>query len=811
MGSLLQELRLSLRSLSRSPGFVVSAVLVLALAIGANTAVFSLIESTLLRPYPYPHSEQLLFIRESTKRFGDMSVSYPNYLDWRAQSSDLFRGMAVFRRDSFNLSGIGDPERLAGRMVGSDFFSILGVQPVIGRTFTEQDDRPGAARTVVISHSLWRRSFNSDPRVIGSTITLTSEPYTVIGVLPPGFRFLVASDVFVPVALWADKYKERDDHPGMSVLARLKPGVSISQALAGLNAVAARLEQEHPRTNAGARVIMKDMQTDQTEDFRAALLVLWGAVGLVLLIACANVANLMLARAAARAPELAIRSALGASRWRLARALLTESVLLALLGGIAGVLLATWGVEALLPLMPEILRRNAEIQVSGWSLAFTLALSVATGLAFGALPGLRASRPDLEAFLRDARSGDSIPRRRLRGALVVAEVSLSLMLLIGAGLLLRSYARLLHNDPGFEPRGMLAMQLSLPASRYRDGDSLVRFEQELRRRVWALPGVRSVALTRSAPFLDDNSMGGFWIEGRERPPPGEGIGAFNYDATPGFLQTMGGRLLRGRDLTEQDDIRNPVVLIDDVFASKVFPNEDPIGHRLAFPPELQKELKGPQIVGVYRHFTNGGLDDPGPVRFGMILPYKLLAQFVPQWGTDVFVLVRAEGDPQALAAAVRREVLALDGELPVFGVRSVESALEDTLAGRRFSLLLLGIFAATALLLAAVGVYGVMSYAVVQRTREIGIRMALGARQDDVLRLVVGGGARLAAIGIAIGLLLALGLSRVLSGMLYGVSAADPLTYGGIALLLAAVALVSSWLPARRAARVDPAVALRAD
>jgi putative ABC transport system permease protein len=740
-----------------------------------------------------------------------MSVSYANFRDWRAQTTEVFSGLAIFRRDSFNLAGSGDPERLAGRMVSSDFFAVLGAQPLLGRTFAPEDDAPGAARTVVISHGLWRQRFNSDPRVIGSTVTLTGEPYTIVGVLPAGFRFLVQSDVFVPIGLWAEQYKDRDEHPGTSGLGRLRPGVTIAQAQAALNGVAARLEKEYPRTNTGLRVRPRSLQADQTEDFRTALLVLWGAVGLVLLIAAANVANLMLARAAARAPELAIRAALGASRWRLARSLLTESVLLALLGGTAGVLLAVWGIEALLPFMPEILRRNSDIHVNGWSLAFTLVLSILTGLAFGALPGLRASRPDLEAFLRDARAGDSVPRRRLRSALVVAEVSLSLMLLIGAGLLLRSFEKVTGIDPGFDPRNVLVMQLSLPAARYRDGASLVRFEQELRRRVAALPGVRVMAVTRSAPFFDDNSQGGFWIEGRPRPAPGEGLSAFRYDATPGFLQALGGHLIRGRDLTDQDDLQHPVALIDDVFARKVFPGEDPIGHRLAFPPEVQRGLAGPQIVGVYRHVAQYGLDDPGAVRMGMIFPYAMVAQFVPQWGTGLLLLVRGEGDPQALGAAVRHEVLALDGELPVYGVRTVQSAVDDSLAQRRFSLMLLGIFAAAALVLAAVGVYGVMSYAVVQRTREIGIRMALGARQQDVLRLVVGGGARLAAAGIGIGVVLALGLSRALSGMLYAVSAADPITYAAIALLLASVALFASWLPAKRASRVDPAVALRAE
>ncbi len=811
MEALLRDLKLAFRSLRRSPNYALAAAAALALAIGANTALFSLIEATLLRPFPYPHPEQALIVRETSAVFPDSSVSYPNFLDWRAQTRDLFSGMAAFRRDSFNLTGGGEPERVAGRMVAADFFDILAVHAQRGRLFSQQDDVPGAPRTVVLGNALWQRRFGSDPRVIGQSITLAGDSYAVIGVLPPGFRFLAASDLFVPLGLWAEKFKNRDDHPGISVLARLRTGVTLQQGRAALNGVAERLEKAYPLSNTGMRVRATTIQDDQTEDFRSALLVLWGAVGLVLLIAAANVANLSLARAAARAPELAIRSVLGAGRWQLMRELLIESVLLAVAGGGCGVLLALWATDALLPWMPEILRRNAEIHVNGSVLAFTFLLSVLTGLAFGALPALRASRPDLDALLRDAHATDSRPRRRLRSALVVVEVAVSLMLLIGAGLLLRSFAKVAQIDPGFEPHSLLTFQLSLPPSRYSDGAAEVRFEQELRRRIAALPGVRAVAVTQSAPFFDDNSMGGFWIEGRTRPEPGKGINAMRYDASPGFLEALGAHLLRGRDLREGDDLKAPVVLIDDALARKLFGTEDPLGHHLAFPHEVVGNMRGPEIVGIFGHMVQYGLDDQGPVQAAMIMPYAMMAQFAPQWFQGITLLVRGAGDPQQLTSAVRREVLALDAELPVYNVKTMEAAVSDSLAGRRFSMLLLALFALVALALAAVGVYGVMSYGVVQRTREIGIRMALGARQRDVLRLVVSGGARLAGAGIGIGIALAVGLSRVLRGMLYGVNAFDPLTYSGLALALALVAFVATWLPARRAARVDPNIALRAE
>jgi predicted permease len=810
---MLRDLRLALRSLVRAPAYTVAAIAALALAIGANTSLFSLIEATLIRGSPYPHGEQVVFIREYTKAFTEMSVSLPDFRDWRAQGTAQFSGMAAFRRDSFTLTGVGDPDRVSARMVTSDFLEVLGMKPQFGRFFTEQEDAPGAPRTVVLSNALWMRRFGGDPRVVGKTIMLSDESYTVVGILPPGFRFFSAQDLFVPLQLWSDQYKDRDTHPGISVVARMRPGVTLDQGRAAMNAIAERLQKEYPQSNTdeGARLV--PLHDYETSEYRVALLVLFGAVVLVLIIAAANVANLSLARAAARSTELAIRSALGADRRRLVRELLTESVLLSLAGGALGVLLAFWGLDALLPLVPESLRR-VEVHINPAVLGFTFGLSVLTGLAFGVLPALRASQPDLDSMLRESHATESRHRRRLRSSLVVVEIALALMLLIGAGLLLRSFSKVSRIDLGFQPRGLFTFQLSLPEKRYPDGPALIRFEQELRRRLQALPGVRVVAtVPGSAPFLDDNSTGGFWIDGREKPLPGQETMSYKYDASPGFLLAMGGRLLRGRDLRETDDAQHPAVLVDDGFVRQLFPDGDAIGHSIDFDASKQgKGIVRAEIVGVYgrmEQYGPGG--DPDPIRAGMITPYSLGATVAPQWFHGLSIMVRADGELEPFMIAARREVLALDPQLALFGAKTMEAAVDESLANRRFSLVLLGLFAGAALLLAAVGVYGVMSYGVVQRTREIGIRMALGARQEDVLRLVVRDGARLAGAGAGIGLLLAAALSRVLRQMLYGVSAFDPLSYFGLTLVLSLVALAASWLPARRAARVDPNEALRAE
>ena len=811
---MLQDLRLAIRSLRRAPTYSIFAIAALAIAIGANTSLFSLIEATLLRPSQYPNVERILILRETSKDFAESSVSLPNFRDWRDQTRDQFSAMAAARRDSFTLTGSGDPERVSARMVSAEFFDVLGIQPQLGRGFVAENDAPGAARTVVLTNALWKRRFASDPRVIGQSITLAGDSYTVIGVMPAGFRYFSAQDVFVPLGLWSEKYRDRGSHPGITVVGRMRAGASLAQVAQALDGVAVRLEKQYPESNTGHRVHQKTMRETQTEDFRTALLVLWGAVGLVLLIAAANVANLALARAAARAPELAIRSALGAGRSRLVRELLTESVILAVAGGGIGVLLAFWGLDALLPLVPETLRRNADVAINGQVLAFTLGLSILTGLAFGVLPALRASRPDLDALLRDAHATDSRPRRRLRSTLVVAEIALSLMLLIGAGLLLRSFAKLGHVDLGFQPHGVVAFNLLLPDGHYPDGAAEIRFEHELRRRLEALPGVKAVAVTPgSSPLLDDNSTDGFWIDGRLRPEPGKGWSTYQYNATPGFLQAMGAKLLRGRDLRETDDGHHPAALVDDGFVRNAFPDgEEPLGHFIDFDAtSVGAGIVKVEIVGVYTHMSQLAPGDEDKNNSGMVLPFAWGATFAPQWFHGLGVLVRSDGEAEPLIAAARREVLALDPLLPIFEAKTLDAAVDELLAGRRFAMVLLALFACVALLLAAVGVYGVMSYGVVQRTREIGIRMALGARQQDVLRLVVSDGARMAGLGVAIGLLLAASLARVLRGMLFGVSAFDPLSYGVLTVVLVAIALAASWLPARRASKVDPNEALRAD
>jgi putative ABC transport system permease protein len=811
---MLQDLRLAIRSLRRAPTYSIAAIAALALAIGANTSLFSLIEATLLRPSQYPNVDRILILHETNKEFVASSVSLPNFRDWRDQTRDQFSAMAAARRDSFTLTGSGEPERVTGRMVSAEFFDVLGVQPQLGRGFVAENDVPGAARTVVLTNALWKRRFASDPRVLGQSITLAGDSYTVIGIMPPGFRYFSTQDVFVPLGLWSTRFQDRGTHPGMSVIGRLRAGVTLAQAAQALDGVAVRLEREYPATNTGYRVHQKTMRETQTDDFRTALFVLWGAVGLVLLIAAANVANLALARAAARAPELAIRSALGAGRSRLVRELLTESVILALAGGGIGVLMAFWGLDALLPLVPETLRRNADVAINAPVLAFTLGLSVVTGLAFGVLPALRASRPDLDSLLRDAHATDSRPRRRLRSMLVVAEIALSLMLLIGAGLLLRSFSKLTRVDLGFQPRGVVAFNLLLPDGHYPDGAAEIRFEQELRRRLAALPGVRAVAVTPgSSPLLDDNSTDNFWIDGQEKPQPGKGWSSYQYNATPGFLQAMGAKLLRGRDLREQDDAQHPAALVDDGFVRQAFPNGDePLGRFIDFDAtSVGAGIVKAEIVGVYGHMSQFGPGDESKINAGLVLPFSWGATFAPQWFHGIGVLVRADGEAEPIIAAARREVLALDPLLPIFEAKTLDSAVDEALSSRRFAMVLLGLFAFVALLLAAVGVYGVMSYGVVQRTREIGIRMALGARQQDVLRLVVGDGARMAGLGVAIGLLLAASLARVLRGMLFGVSAFDPLSYGALTLVLVLIALAASWLPARRASKVDPNEALRAD
>ena len=802
MDSLIQDLRYGLRSLSKAPAFTAVAVLALALGIGANTVLFSVISFALLRPLPYPDPDRLVIINETQPNFPASSCAWLNYLDWKAQSGDLFSYLAASRRESFNLTSDGEPERVLGRMATSDLLPELGVKPLLGRLYGPDDDKPGAPRTVVLSYGLWQRRFGGDPAVLGKSIELSGDSYEVVGVLPRDFRFLSGGDLFVPIALFGDRYQVRDIHPGIYGFGRLRQGVSLEQAQKALDTIALRIDAQHPEMK-GNGIRVRQLSEDQVEDARPALLVLWGAVAFVLLIAAANVANLLLARATARQQEMAVRVALGAGRWRIVRQLLTESVLLSVAGAALGVAIAAWALDALSPLLAN-LPRGRDVHLDPAAFVYTAALAFLTGVGFGLYPALRASDPSVHTLLKESRSSGG--HARMRSALIVAEVALSMVLLVGAGLTLRSFARVSGVDPGFDPAHILTLAVSLPPSRYKDGATINAFLDELRRRASEVPGVTSAAVASGMPFLGAPESG-YAFEGREPPDMHQLPSANLYPVTPGYLETMRIPIVRGRAFTEADRGRN-VALIDEWMAHRSFSGEDPIGHRMAGQHGAVPPM---EIVGVVGHVKNYSLDGKGPVDSGYYLEQGTMAKLFPQFSGNVFLVVRAAGDPLALAAPLRKVVLSIDPLQPVYAVQTLEQAVADSVSDRRLSMILLGIFAAVALLLASAGIYGVMSYSVERRTHEIGIRMALGAERAAVLRLIVGAGARLTALGILLGMGAAFALSRLMASLLFGVSATDPLTYATLAVLLGGVALAACWAPARRAVRVDPAVALRAE
>jgi len=688
-------------------------------------------------------------------------------------------------------------------MVTSELLPLTGVRLILGRFSTADEDKPGAPRTVVLTYGLWQRRFGGDPSLVGKAIQLSNESYTVVGILPKDFRFLSGGDLFVPLGLFADRYQDRGMHPGIYVFGRMKPGVTLAQVQKAMDAVAARLADVH-RENHLNGINAKLLRDDQVAEARPALLVLWGAVACVLLIAAANVANLLLARATARQGEIAIRVALGAGRFRIVRQLLTESVLLSILGGALGLGIAYWGLDALAPLLAS-LPRGSDVRIDVLALGFTAAVSLLTGVGFGLFPALRASDPSVHTLLKDVRSASS--HARLRSGLIVTEVALSMVLLIGAGLLLRSFGRITGVHPGFDAGHVLTAGISLPPSRYPDGAAIQRFTDEFRRRALEIPGVTEAAAAQGMPFLGAPETS-FAFEGKEPVDPRKEPEANVYAVTPGYVEAMRIPVLRGRAFAEADKDRN-VVLIDETMARRYFPDQDPIGRRMAggghgMVPPLE-------IVGVVGHVQNYNLDGKGPVDMAYYMPYGTAAKILPALMNNGFVVVRSQGDPLQMSAPLRRLVQSIDPLQPIFSIQSMDQVISSSVSDRRLSLILLGIFAAVALLLASVGIYGVMSYSVEQRTREIGIRMALGAERTAVLRLIVGQGALLAAAGIAVGVVGAFALSRLMAGLLYGVSATDPVTYGGLALMLAAVAVGACAVPARRAVLVDPAVALRAE
>ena len=804
MHALLQDLRYAGRMLRQNRAFSAIAIIALALGIGANTAIFTVVNAVLLRALPFPHPEQLVMLYDSYPKIGlDTATVSPLVLKYYQENSRTLANITAFSefRAPQNLTGSGEPERVHSVSVTGPFFDTLGVPPALGRGFTVQEDQPGANRVVVLSNSLWKQRYGSNPAILGTSITLDDQNYTVIGVAPAGFELPKQAQLWVPFGFTDKQWQSMGEF--MTVIGRLKPGVTLAQLQAeNASFTEAMLKRAGiPAEQAGGfHTVAFPMRDRVVGNVRPALLVLLGAVGCVLLIACANVANLLLARATGRQKEIAIRAALGASRWRMMQQLLTESVLLALIGGVLGIGIAYWGVDALLDLVPMGLPSFYPVTLDGRVLAFALGLSIFTGLLFGALPALQVSRTvSSDAMKEGSRGGTATgARQRVRAILVVTEFALALVLLAGAGLLIKSFVRMQQMDTGFDATRLLTFEISLPQAKYQQDAQVRDFYQQLLPQLEALPGVSSASASSSLP-LEGGWTQSFDIEGLPMTP---GPHAYMQTISPGYLPTMRIPLLRGRAFSDSDNQDAvPVALIDSTLAQMYFGKVDPIGKRINLSPGGGKP-EWHQVIGIVADVKRSG---------GLQAEHKGLAYFpiaqMPERG--LFIELRAQGDPQALVSAARATVQRLDPQQPIYDIRTMEQVIAEFAAQPRFNMLLLGLFAALALVLAAVGIYGVVSYAVSQRTHEIGIRMALGAERGDVLRMVLGQGMKMAAIGVVCGFLGSVVATRALAGMLYGVNTTDPLTFAVVALLLSLVALLACYMPARRATRVDPMIALR--
>lgn len=795
----MNDLRFAFRQLVKNPGFAAVAILTLALGIGSCTAIFSVVDGVLLRPLDYPQPDRILVIKETNlPQFPEFAVSPPNYLDWVKQTKS-YSYLAAYGGMQVNFTGNGEPQRLVGVKATAHYFDVYGVKPVLGRFFAPEEDAVGKNHVVVLSHPFWQRVFGGARDVVGRVIQLNGESYNVIGVAPPDFGQASKVDTWVPMGFKPDE--TANDARGahyLGAIGRLRPGVSVAQARAELELLAAQLARQYPDSDKGWGVTMTPMRDYAVRDVRTVLYTLLGAVGCVLLIACANIANLLLARATARHREISIRTALGASRFRLVRQLLTESVLLALAGGVAGLLLARWGLDLLLALAPTTLPRTSDIRLDGVVLFFALALSVLTGVIFGIAPALLAAHTDVSEGLKQGARGSTDARGRLRGTLVVIEVAFALVLLGGAGLLARSFMQLTHVDPGFVPEHATVLRLALPEKKYEKPEQQNAFSDALLARLRVLPGVQAVGLTHALPLIGDWVLG-FKIEGRPEVAPSDMPSTNYYAVSPDYFRAMGIRLIRGRLFTPQDDARAPrVALINETLARQFFPNEDPIGKRILV-------TQGPdawrQIVGIVGDTKQYGVDKATTSQ-----TYEPFAQ---NPFDSLNIVLRTTGSSTALAGMLRPAVYAVDKDQPVGVIRPLEDILGDTIAKQRFAMLLLVVFSLVALVIAAVGIYGVMAYSVVQRTGEFGIRMALGAQRSDVLRLVLSHAGKLVGVGLLLGLGATIATSRVMGSMLFQTNSRDPLTFALTTLLLAAVALAACLLPARRATRVNPIEALR--
>ena len=809
MNTLLADLRYGFRTLLKSPGFTAVAVIALALGIGANTAIFSVVNALLLKPLPYKDAERLVLIWHTYPqlKLDQASVSAPSYVEYRDMTSS-FEQVATATTWSVNLTGIGEPERLQGARVSYNLFTTVGVQPIAGRGFLAEEDQAGKNRVVVLSYGLWQRRFGGDPRLVGQTITLDGNTYDVVGIMPKGFVFMIDVDLFTPIAFTSEQLAATNHgNEYLVCVARLNPSVAFGQAAAEMNTLADQLRPQFYGPNWGITVV--PLREQLVGSFRTALFILLAAVGCVLLIACANVANLLLARASARHKEIAVRTALGASRSRIVRQLLTESVLLAALGGAFGLVLAFGGIRLLILGVPEditgFLVGWKEIGINAPVLGFTLGVSMLTGVIFGLVPALQGSKPDLNESLKEGGRGGTEGRHRnfVRSSLVVAEVAIAMVLLVSAGLLIRSFLKLQQVSPGFNPANVLTMQLSLPRSKYAEKPQIASFFEQLVQRVGALPGVQSAAVGNNLPMSNDGWNASFAVENLQVGPDEPSPHGDPHMITPDYFAAMGIPLLRGRYFTDADSKDSlAVAIIDQTLAEQYWPDQDPIGKRIAaFFDGPRGQLHWRQVVGVVGHVKQYGLDGKTKVQY-----------YFPQSQRperDTYLIVRTTSEPKGMTAAVRGAIDSIDKDQPIYRVMTLEQIVSNSVVQKRFSMFLLGIFAAVALLLAAVGIYGVMSYAVTQRTHEVGIRMALGAQQKDVLAMVVRQGMVMTLIGVGIGLAGAFAATRVMASLLFGIGAHDPLTFAAISLLLGGVSLIASFIPALRATKVDPMVALR--